>query len=79
MSDRSRSPLQRRGVHDENAKLKTENVLLEVQVAHWEELAEKWKDNAEASWKGLVIMNELTASQENRIAELKKELMEARR
>ncbi len=47
MSDRSRSPLQRRGIHDENAKLKTENILLEAEVAHWKGLAETWKEVAE--------------------------------
>ena len=78
MSDRSRTPLQRRGIHDENAKLKTENILLEAEVAHWKELAEKWKDSADGNWKGLVTLSEKTASQENTIAELKQKLEEER-
>ena len=39
----------------------------------WEKVAEEWKERAEANWKGLVELNEKTASQENTILDLKKQ------
>ena len=69
MSDRSlsrsRSPLPRRS-----------NREWEEEVAHWKGLAEIWKNSADAIWKGLVLLNERSASQENTIMELKKNLEE---
>jgi len=68
MSDRSRSPLARRSFAN---KLKTDNILLVAEVEHWKGLAEIWKNSADAIWKGLVQLNEKTASQENTILDLK--------
>ena len=70
MSDRSRSPLARRSFAN---KLKTDNILLVAEVEHWKGLAEIWKNSADANWKGLVQLNEKTASQENTILDLKKQ------
>ena len=49
-------------------------------LVKWEKVAEKWKEIAEkreeradANWKGLVELNEKTASQENTILDLKKQ------
>ena len=53
-------------------KHKEELVEIYEKIAEkYKENAEIWKERAEANWKGLVELNEKTASQENTILDLK--------
>ena len=78
-------------LENDKIDLEWQKIDLECQVKKWKEraqrawkISENWKEeaerrqaDAEAAWKGLVQLNEKTASQENTILELKKKLAEA--
>ena len=72
---RSRSP-NSRITKVVNKIVEKKDELVEVhkeRAEKWKERAEEREERADANWKGLVQLNEKTASQENTILDLKKQ------